>query len=911
MNNTKVTKGIKWGVFITAGILLVIIAFTFLISYLTTLSGYYPMLGYNDFLANASRARFMLDFWPHINWNHEWGSGMPFFLWYAPFPFYLIILFAKIFSDIEMGLAVINVLSFAFMGVGVYGIVYTVTRKRLLAVFSAFLSISLPAYWYRILAGTVPRTISTAFMMVSLWFLVRLLKDYYENNQKINKKIFVFLIIFLTLSLQNHIYITAVTGLFVLIIIFVLVRGLKEKIKMLFKIVTLPLLLSFYFLFPFFVTLSQSVLIKKTSIGIYKAEPADLALYLFHNPDKLVINGGGLNPLVLPFIVIFLLVVLFGRLTRGDSFGKRMIICFFLLTVMLVLFGTAIYLGYPANWYSVNSVPDEGFYFLALVTPVLWGILFYYIFGKRRFLYYTFMAAFFVALGLVIWWQYPQRNTYSVRSHDNYPTSQENREANTINKMLKNDMTELQYRFAHPATEIALYFNYIYRIPQTRDFFAQGDLHPDWRPWLENAIWEWKNNYNEVNFLLDWYGIKWFAVCSPADVVTMSEKYEKEPDLYQRAVENDNFQGFIYKNFSPILSASQSPSLLIVGAKEQNKSYDPVLRDLALLNINSQYLIPVRGKDYIEDYSLDELSKFDSVILYQYKIKNIEKMANLLNNYVENGGGLIIEASDFVDDSLKSELAKKILGVYIREINVNRDWQFEAGNSAIASGIDFTEFSPALYLDSPWKVYVNPVKNDQVENVLLTDGQPVVMAKNFGQGRVIFSGLNLPYHIRNNNQLNLEETKFLNNMYKWVLNGDLEKAVPVNYEMKFISPEKREVSLREEASGVVFKENYFANWHAYLEQEGGKTNLTIYPAGPDFMYVPLPRNSTGATLVFQYKKSTLEDVSLYITIVIGFGFVIYILEGWLFKPILPKLKQLTLGRFSKQTQKWWNKDEEG
>ena len=920
--NKENTNVKKWGAVATLAALLVIIAFTFLMSYVTTQTGYYPM-EMNDFLANASRTRFMLDFWPHINWNHEWGAGMPFFLWYAPFPFFFVMIFAKILSNTEMALAVLTVLSFAFMGAGVYGIVYETTRKRLLGVFCAFLSISLPAYWYRVVVGTVPRMISTALMMVSLWLLIKFLRNYDENNRQISKKLFIPLIISLSLSFQNHIFIAAITGFFIFVIIFIVVKGFKEKIIMFLKILAIPLLLSFYFLFPFFVTVSQTILLGKQSIGIYHADPAIPSLYLYHDPAKLVMHGGGLSPLVLPFIGIFLLIVLFGRLTRGDSFGKRIIVSFFVLTIAFVLFGTAIYLGYPANWYSVNFVPDEGFYFLALVTPVLWGVLFYYIFGRKKYLYYPTLVVFFALLAIFIRWQYPHNNEFALYDKEYYPVSKENIAISPIQKMLENDLNELNYRFAHPATEFGYFFNYAWRVPETRDFFAQGNLHPDWRAWLENAIWEWEDNYDEVNFLMDWYGIKWFVVSRPIDLLENKKKFEARPDLYQSVVKVEGetakiltsgiyggFEGFVFKEAYPILAASQSPSLLVVGAKDFNKSYDPVIRDLALLNINSQILIPVRGKEFIDDYNLDELSNFDSIILYQYKIKNIDKAEALLHDYVEKGGGLIIEASDFVDISLKSELAEKIMGVGIREVSINSDWQFQAEKSAITSGIDFNKFSPALYLNSPWKVNVAKTTTDQVDNILLTNGEPAVMAKNLGSGRVIFSGLNLPYHIRNNNTLNLEETRFLVNMYKWVLNTDLKKAAPAKYETKFINPEKREVLLSGDANGVVFKENYFGNWHAYLKQGSQKTNLTIYSAGPDFMYVSLPDFTPGATLFLQYRKSALENISLCITIFIGLGFVVYMLEGWLFRPILPKIKKLTLGKFSKKTKKWWDKDED-
>jgi len=165
--------------------------------------------------------------------------------------------------------------------------------------------------------------------------------------------------------------------------------------------------------------------------------------------------------------------------------------------------------------------------------------------------------------------------------------------------------------------------------------------------------------------------------------------------------------------------------------------------------------------------------------------------------------------------------------------------------------------------------------------------------------------MNLLYHIAS--YQGEEESRFLAQMIQWVSNED-EVAQP-QYEARFVHPQRREVTVQGRAKGVLFKESYFPNWHAYV---AGKERR-IYRAGPDFMYVPLPPDADyplGVT--FLYRRSTLEQLSLGISLVTLLGLVVYGLEGWLIPRILTRAWAGLLQRCKSlliTLKEWWAEEE--
>ena len=146
----------------------------------------------------------------------------------------------------------------------------------------------------------------------------------------------------------------------------------------------------------------------------------------------------------------------------------------------------------------------------------------------------------------------------------------------------------------------------------------------------------------------------------------------------------------------------------------------------------------------------------------------------------------------------------------------------------------------------------------------------------YGQGRVVWSGFNLPYHMTYQEK-NVQEARLFQQALQWLF-GDESTPAP-SYQAEFINPEKREVTLNSGANGVLFKESYFPEWQASFVTEDGKQSLPIYQAGPGMMYVPLDGKSPG-TVIFEYKMAWYEIGGWIITFLSILALLIYVLRRY-------------------------------
>jgi len=80
------------------------------------------------------------------------------------------------------------------------------------------------------------------------------------------------------------------------------------------------------------------------------------------------------------------------------------------------------------------------------------------------------------------------------------------------------------------------------------------------------------------------------------------------------------------------------------------------------------------------------------------------------------------------------------------------------------------------------------------------------------------------------------------------------------YSVERLNPEFVMISLSEPVRGVLFKETYFDRWYAYLiDKDGVEHGLSIYKAGPEFMYVRIPLNiKFPVKVIFEYRVIWIE-----------------------------------------------------
>lgn len=873
--------------------------FVIFTAFITNRSGYMAYGG--DGYAHATKIKFLLDYWPNINWVYFWGNGIPVFLWYAMMPYAFLIFFTKLLSTPALAIDAVNLLTFFLIGLGIYGTVYEITKSRFAAVMAAFLTIPLPGLWYRILVGTTPRTFGDGFLACSIWFLVKALKE--EVEGRLNPKTILLLILTVSLAFQTHFFTVLITGFFLLPLIVFGAPNWKSKFKFLILTFLPAFCLSAYFLIPFLLTEHQSQ--ASASFGLFDAAPLVISLLFFHDPEISVIAGGGLMPVHFPLLLVFLFLIFIKKKQIGDLFAKAIFRGFFFLLSAFLIFGLAIYFGYPASGYSTGFVPDEAFEYLSLIIPILLGILSWQIIPQKVFK--IFAVAMILVVAMLTIWQYPYRNELIAQvpqesdAHAVYDTK-------LIWQLLEGQEAEKNYRYAHPATEISLWFSLDSSVPQNREFFPHGVMYPNWRSWQENAIYneEWNEKVEETKFLLDWFSLRWFSLV-PGFNATY-EKYKNDSDFIIRSSDLDSSQegaipgqtGFEYLKASPILSTTNSPSVLIVGEKQEDRSYGVWMRTLSMKNLNSQAIIPVRGKTFVDDYKIEELSPFPLVILYEYHLKSPIKAAKVLNDYVEKGGKVLVETTSYLTDNQRLMFEKALGFESVKEEVTSGQWNFTPEGN-LSADINFSSFSPARYEEYPWKIYsVENNKYKNIEPILLNNNRLVILGMNKGQGKLVWSGLNLPYHALS--YQNEEENKFLIQMIFGLLNRESKVIIRPENLATFLNPQLREVEIKEPASGVLFKENYFFNWHARLITAKGDKALKIYQAGTDFMYIPFGELVSSGKVILFYEKSLMEVISFWFSALSFLGLVgLYFY--W-------RKKGLSGGGFVEKRLEWLKKDEE-
>jgi len=833
----------------------------------------YP-LGY-DAYGHVSEIQFILSYFPHIQWDHQWAGGMPIAAFYFTLPFYLIAAFAKAGGfSIGFALQSMAVLSFILIGIGLYAFVWELTKERKIALAMTLLSLSCPSLWSGVTpTGMYHRVVATVTLPFFLWALARFL-----NKQ--SKGRYIVATLALGLAVQSYVLmgLIALLSLGIIIIASHLPWGKKFHFLV---ILGLPgVLLAAYYYLPFaYITLYTGSYASPHFIGTTIQVPPPLANF-FYPSHATPIRMISLSPLVLPLVTVLSLRYITSKRRNPTTSGQLRGLG--LLSLAFTLYGIAIYFGYPANWYYTNFWPADSLSYLPFFLGPYCGIILAHQLRSDKWAtrtwYPLFASLVLLTLGASLLALGPDSFRYSPNtSLAGY---------DVIAPLLGQEVKNAQYRFGTDNAGIAAWFNYKFATPQTRDYLAQADLIPDWRYWLQEAVWKFNDNNGETEYLLDWFSVKWFVVGPPhhnfAKFLALPERYDSIS-----FGGTEDMHGFIFRGSSPILSASNAPALLLLGS---NRGYDNLLRALSHSNYNSQHAIPIRGPEFIDELTLGVLSQFEVVILYDYQYHDQKQAFTLLGDYVRNGGGLIIETNNSPHTTAFS-LPDPLPVMSTKATHYGTDWNLSSVEHEIVEDIDLSSFGPAIYAGGPWGVssVAEESIRDWASPVLRANGHPIVVAGDYGEGRVIWTGMNLLYHI--SSYRNVEESRFLGQMVDWVV-GEREEGWP-EYQAEFMHPEKRVVIVASPARGILFKESYFPNWHAYVAGQERR----VYRAGPDFMYVPISQEiSYPLQVILLYEKSWLEKISIGISLLTLGGLIFYALEGWVVPPLPRRFRRLLLQR---------------
>ncbi len=793
-----------------------------------------------DTYAHLFRIKFVLDNFPNINWNPLWDGGTLFWLWsHPPFPSVFQATLVKVFSiSPEVVLTLVAASSYFLMLLGIYYFVFS-GWGRWPAILAVFLILSNPGSFGWWSGGNYSRIFALGFWGLSLGLSALYLRKKEKGNLLLGS-----IIIFSTIAHGSHLLIGGLT--FFSVSLLIVFWGRRERLLHWFKLVLFPLVLSSYWYIPLIFMANPS----SRFFGGGLVGPAEWRNFIY--PLHLAEHFALLPILPAVFIVGLIFTLFFKKKSK-----RKILVPILILNILSFGYLTMGYIpGYPRNGYIDGLPPISAFpafaIFLPILTAGIWGET---KLGKSKKVIFSFLI--FLALVGVFW-----NKNFLIRARRD--VARQSMVQTWYQKMIDIDPQETNFRLGTDSAFVADWFNYNYQIPQTRDYFNQGQIYPDWIAYLERAVWYWNDNYNETNFLLDWYAVKNFFVGEPHYNVrkfldkeeyylNIAEQFSDKPGLREKA--NEIFQ-FEYRKTSPIFVAVNTPTILVVG---NDASYDAFIRTIAQTNLNSQELIPVKGGDSLDSFTNEQLRQFSALFLYGSGLS--EKEGKLLGEYLKDGGVVLIESGSTFEDELPEFFPVQKL----EHNSVKGKW----GASWFGPGdVDISSFSPLEYKGDSWNLF--EAKNEDLKDwaspLMLRKNKVWIAQGKFGKGQVVWSGINLPYHITTTR--NPKEAEFFKELlYQYLRLGNGE----VLGTGQFVNNQKRSISIPMGTKGVLLKESYFKNWGAYALSNGKREKLPILRAGLDFMYAQPPIDAD--TVFFEYKTSLIEKFSWFVSAV---SFLIFV-----------------------------------
>jgi len=363
-----------------------------------------------------------------------------------------------------------------------------------------------------------------------------------------------------------------------------------------------------------------------------------------------------------------------------------------------------------------------------------------------------------------------------------------------------------------------------------------------------------------LNDLADWLGINYVfldPVDDPVDkyvAAGWSKTYaDAEVELWQNSAA------------PPMATASTAPSILVI-TDPGSGNYAQLFR-LANEGLapHSEFLL-VEGWAGVEEYTPEDLQRFDIVFLHGYQYENSERAWTLLEEYVRAGGSLYVDTGwQYVVPEWEFEVAPAVLPVQqLTWTDYGKQAAYTLNGLTIAGEARVEGFGPLIWEDLPWGVSgaSSADLRDWAQPVLSVGGNPLIAAGEYQGGRVAWSGMNLISHmIAYDSQ---EEALLLHNLLDWLAEGKglIETDSPT---VARDHPDQVWFSVTTQPAEVTWlywREAFYPNWHAYLTDSTGEREVPIYRGGPGFMLMPLETKDPHATVSLRWEASLAEQGAL-------------------------------------------------
>ena len=255
----------------------------------------------------------------------------------------------------------------------------------------------------------------------------------------------------------------------------------------------------------------------------------------------------------------------------------------------------------------------------------------------------------------------------------------------------------------------------------------------------------------------------------------------------------------------------------------------------------------IDGGSDLADISGNELRGVGALVLYGPLQGGVSRSpAATLEDFVRHGGSLFVEAGDA--PSLTTDLESSVpalLPVTGAQVSaVNRRWDFDSAKSPLMRDLDPDKWSPPVFsAGEPWGIQLPTGTKTGSAVLLRAHGQPVLASTRYGAGSVIWSGLNIPYHI--DSFSNRTEARFLLGLLR---TSSPTEARGGSVQLRTASPYRLVGRLEGVVTGLIVTGIHGtialpnSSWWATT---GGLT-VACLPVGTSACYLPIPPGASGS-----------------------------------------------------------------
>ncbi len=410
-----------------------------------------------------------------------------------------------------------------------------------------------------------------------------------------------------------------------------------------------------------------------------------------------------------------------------------------------------------------------------------------------------------------------------------------------------------------------------------------------------------------ANEVAKWFGTRFLLMHKEADIDAIN-KYRSSPAWVSY---NSDETIWEYKDAPKLWSMTEGKPVILVVGNLKNRAFEPVFRISNKGGLPYDEFLLVDGEEYIDDYDLDTLKKFDIVMLFGYKYHNLANAWRMLDKYVSSGGSLYVSTGwQFYDSDWQMKLTPQLMPVD------NLTWSTDFNKNSILKQYsdqvpetDLSTFGALEWNQIGWGISIPEKLKTWAKPILVADGKPIVAGGTYGKGKVVWTGLNLVGHMHTF-EYNASEMNFFHAVFTWLKKANTRELSAIVVPDRD-NPDEIKFTFTGQAVNplFLFRESYLPNWQATLKSNGKIKNIDIYRAGPGFKLMRLPDIKKGDELNLRIVLLPPQYLYIGISIVTLAALLSYLFIGnKIWYPLIYLIRNRAINYRSKIKENW-NKEE--